>query len=85
MDRSRSRSPVDRRIRSERFSHRDAPYRRDSRRDFRFLFLFSVFFSAAGEDCNCRLSVNGGCKSLKPIHIPFLTSRDMISIALKLL
>lgn len=35
-----SRSPPrDRKIRSERSSHRDAPYRRDSRRGFRFLLI----------------------------------------------
>ncbi|GKV21056.1 hypothetical protein SLEP1_g31082 [Rubroshorea leprosula] len=34
--RTRSRSPLDRKIRSDRFSYRNAPYRRDSRRGFRF-------------------------------------------------
>lgn len=34
--RSRSRSPLDRKIRSDRFSYRDAPYRRGSRRGYRF-------------------------------------------------
>lgn len=33
--RSRSRSPINRKMRTERFSYRDAPYRRDSRRGFR--------------------------------------------------
>ncbi|KAI7735128.1 hypothetical protein M8C21_025925, partial [Ambrosia artemisiifolia] len=32
--RSRSRSPVDRRIRTARSSYRDSPYRRDSRRSY---------------------------------------------------
>ncbi|KAI3807527.1 hypothetical protein L1987_23457 [Smallanthus sonchifolius] len=33
-DRSRSRSPMDRKMRTERSSYRDAPYRRDSRRGY---------------------------------------------------
>ena len=33
---SRSRSPQDRKIRTDRLSYRNAPYRRDSRRGFRF-------------------------------------------------
>jgi cellular nucleic acid-binding protein len=31
---------MDRRIRSDRFSYRGAPYRRESRRGYRFLFSF---------------------------------------------
>ncbi|PKI54747.1 hypothetical protein CRG98_024849 [Punica granatum] len=43
--RSRSRSPVGRKIRSDRFSYRDAPYRRDSRRGFRFLVSYMLLLS----------------------------------------
>ena len=41
--RSRSRSPLDRKIRSDRFSYRNAPYRRESRRGFRFLTINLLF------------------------------------------
>jgi hypothetical protein len=41
--RSRSRSPGIRKIRSDRFSYRDAPYRRDSSRGFRLFFKLFIF------------------------------------------
>lgn len=57
--RSRSRSPLDRKIRSDRFSYRDAPYRRESRRGFRFLILISYLYISFlmcvgwGRICRC--------------------------------
>lgn len=53
--RSRSRSPLDRKIRSDRFSYRDAPYRRESRRGFRFLILINYLYISF---LICRLGKN---------------------------
>lgn len=41
--RSRSRSPLDRKIRTQRYSYRDAPYRRESRRGFRFSSFLTIY------------------------------------------
>ena len=56
---------MDRKIRSDRFSYRDAPYRRDSRRGFRFsdflniyiLFLLSTYYCGLGKE-NSDLMLN---------------------------
>ena len=44
---SRSRSPQDRKIRNDRFSYRNAPYRRDSRQGFRFSDFQSFIISSS--------------------------------------